>query len=152
MKASKIILDYLYEKGISKTHLANLLGESLPNLTKKLNKNDLSTDYIFRISTALKHDFFAELSKDYQSQRDTLEFESVLGQVAEGGVPYESITRDEEKKFKKLIEYYTENAKKNENDKAAMRKETAKLKTQQEETIKLLLELKKELENQQKAN
>ena len=67
-------------------------------------------------------------------------------------MPYESITRDEEKKFKKLIEYYTENAKKNENDKAAMRKETAKLKTQQEETIKLLLELKKELENQQKAN
>lgn len=65
---SDIINEYLFENGITKTSVANKLGMSQPNFSAQLNKKDLSTDFIWRISEAVDHNFFDELSKLFKKE------------------------------------------------------------------------------------
>ena len=64
MSISAIISDYLKKKGITQQALAEKLGVERQYVNQKLKrKNDLNTDIIMRISIALEHDFFYDLSK-----------------------------------------------------------------------------------------
>lgn len=45
-----------------------MLGETRQNTNNKLSKKDLSASYIYAISKALEHDFFADLSQEFQNQ------------------------------------------------------------------------------------
>ncbi len=63
-----LIKKFLKDNGITQVYLAELLKESPQNLANKLRKNDLNTDYIRRVSVALNHDFFFELSLQLKSE------------------------------------------------------------------------------------
>lgn len=63
ISATKNINDFLYKKGISKSKLGEMIGHSRQNISKKLSKNDIEVGLLFKISIALGHDFFTELSK-----------------------------------------------------------------------------------------
>jgi hypothetical protein len=58
-----LIKKFLTDNGMTQVYLAGLLKESPQNLANKLRKRDLNTDYIQRVSIALNHDFFADLSR-----------------------------------------------------------------------------------------
>jgi transcriptional regulator with XRE-family HTH domain len=60
---SQIIVEYLERKGITKTKLGEMIGESRQNITKKLSKNDMDLNLVYKISIALEYDFLAEVSK-----------------------------------------------------------------------------------------
>jgi transcriptional regulator with XRE-family HTH domain len=62
---TEIVKDYISKHGITKTHLATLLGESPQNLTKKLSKNSIDAEYLFRISEVLGYDFFGAISRQH---------------------------------------------------------------------------------------
>lgn len=59
---TRLIKVWLKDQNISQKELAELLKESPQNLGNKLRKRDLDTSYIRRISLAVKHDFFLDLS------------------------------------------------------------------------------------------
>lgn len=63
VSATKKIIDFLDKKGISKTKLGELIGQSRQNITKKLAKNDIDVGLLYKISIALEYDFFSEISK-----------------------------------------------------------------------------------------
>jgi len=63
-----LIKKFLTDNGKTQVHLAGLLKESPQNLANKLRKNDLNTDYIRRVSIALDHDFFADLSRHLKTE------------------------------------------------------------------------------------
>lgn len=60
---TQLVKDYLHHQGIKQTHLAKLLNERPQNLNKRLKQKDIDTDYLLRISEALEHDFFFEISQ-----------------------------------------------------------------------------------------
>ncbi len=63
---TKLIKDWLKDQNISQKELAELLKESPQNLGNKLRKRDLDSGYIRRISIAVNHDFFLDLSTQLQ--------------------------------------------------------------------------------------
>lgn len=60
---TKLIRTYLKSNGVHQKHLAKLLNEGESNFSQKLAKTDLDCSMVREISIALKHDFFAEMSK-----------------------------------------------------------------------------------------
>lgn len=50
------------------TWLAQLLNIKRPNCYRLLHASSVHTETLFRVSVALKHDFFADCSKVVQSQ------------------------------------------------------------------------------------
>jgi hypothetical protein len=60
---TKLIRTYLKANGVHQKHLAKMLEEGESNFSQKLAKNDLDCSMVWEISIALKHDFFADLSK-----------------------------------------------------------------------------------------
>jgi len=60
---TKIIRDYIINKGISQRKLSELLQESPSNFNQKLSKHDMDLSYVRSICIALNHDFFAEASR-----------------------------------------------------------------------------------------
>lgn len=68
LNITALIKKYLKDSGITQVYLAEALKESPQNLANKLRKNDLDTDYIRRISIAVGHDFFQDLSRQLQQE------------------------------------------------------------------------------------
>lgn len=68
ISASQVVSEFLRQKGISKSSLAKKLGESPSNLSQKLDRGDLDTGYLLRISEALDHNFFEDLSRLYKKK------------------------------------------------------------------------------------
>jgi plasmid maintenance system antidote protein VapI len=66
----QIIQQYLNEKGISPSWLAEKLGCSRANIYKILSKYDLNTNQVSRIAIALKHDFHSYFSKFLKENYD----------------------------------------------------------------------------------
>lgn len=66
--ASQLIKEYLLDKDVKPSQLARLCGTTGQNMNKKLKLNDMDTAWVDRISTALKHDFFADLSLEWKKE------------------------------------------------------------------------------------
>lgn len=64
--ACQLIKDYLFAHEMNVSQLARLCDTTSQNLNKKLKFNDMDSAWIARISTALKHDFFADLSLEWK--------------------------------------------------------------------------------------
>ena len=65
---TQLIKDYLFEWQMKPAQLARLCGTTGQNMSKKLKFNDMDTAWVARISTALKHDFFADLSLEWKKE------------------------------------------------------------------------------------
>lgn len=68
-----IVVAYIRQKHINKTKLAEKMGMSQQNLNGRLNKNDLCTDFLFQLSDAMEHDFFADLSMEFKRKKFKVE-------------------------------------------------------------------------------
>lgn len=68
-----IVVRFIHIKHINKSKLADKLGMSNQNLHARLVKRSLPTDFIEQLSDALEHDFFADLSKEYQRKHFKVE-------------------------------------------------------------------------------
>lgn len=62
-----IVVSYMKANGIKKVLLADKLHDSPQNVGKKLNKPSLDSAFIELCCEALNHDFFADLSKEFQT-------------------------------------------------------------------------------------
>ncbi|MCF0207381.1 MAG: hypothetical protein HUK15_08135 [Bacteroidales bacterium] len=58
----KLISDYLKSHGIKRRWVAMQINTDPSNLSKILKKKHLDTDIIFRISKAVEHNFFTDIS------------------------------------------------------------------------------------------
>jgi polyhydroxyalkanoate synthesis regulator phasin len=96
-KISIIISDFLRENGMTKASLAKKLNESPQNLNKKLSKNELTSDYIFNISVALNHNFFKDLSSEFETYLKGPEH--YLNMMANEMQPEGSATKEEAKAY-----------------------------------------------------
>lgn len=65
MNTSEIVDNYLKARGIKKTKLAADLGIMPQSLQKRLNKEHLDTDFLYRVSEALKHNFFYDVAIEF---------------------------------------------------------------------------------------
>jgi methyl coenzyme M reductase beta subunit len=65
-KGENIVLRYINANHLKKKHIAEKLKMSPQNLDGRLSKSALPTDFIEDLSDAINHDFFADLSKEYQ--------------------------------------------------------------------------------------
>lgn len=64
MKApTQIIRNYMEKKGISQAALSKMIKESPQNINQKLLKDDMPCGMMYKISMALEHDFFYEMSE-----------------------------------------------------------------------------------------
>lgn len=63
MHIGKLIHDELKKNGMTVTAFAEALACHRQNVYKIIEKPDINTDLLFRISRILKHDFFAEISE-----------------------------------------------------------------------------------------
>jgi len=76
-----MVREYLLRQDINVSQLARMCGTSQANMSKKLKLNEMDSGWIARISTALKHDFFADLSHEWKK-------ENMGGIVSEPSVEY----------------------------------------------------------------
>ena len=60
--AKALILKYLKENDIKQAWLARRMGTKAQYLWKKFQRKDLESEFITKISIALQHDFFEDLS------------------------------------------------------------------------------------------
>jgi hypothetical protein len=63
-----MIKERLAKKDMNPSQLARLCGTTEQNMIKKLKKHDMDTAWVARISVAMEHDFFAELSREWVNQ------------------------------------------------------------------------------------
>lgn len=63
-----MIKEFLLDNDTKPSQLARLCGTTGQNMNKKLKFNDMDTAWVARISTALKHDFFADLSLEWKKE------------------------------------------------------------------------------------
>lgn len=68
MNTSKIVDNYLKERGIKRTKLAADLGILPQSLQKRFNKEHLDTDFLYRVSEALKHNFFHDVAIEFGNE------------------------------------------------------------------------------------
>ena len=68
MNTSEIVNNYLKEKGIKRTKLAADLGILPQSLQKRFNKEQLDTEFLYRVSQALKHNFFYDVSVQFEKE------------------------------------------------------------------------------------
>lgn len=69
----QIVEEYLLRKEISKEKLARKMGISGQNLGKKLRAKNVSVTLVKGISDATKHNFFEELSQEWQHEQKMME-------------------------------------------------------------------------------
>ena len=69
MHIGKTIETVVREQGISIVSLARLLCCTRGNIYKIFEKENLDTALLIRISLALHHDFFADISREHASFR-----------------------------------------------------------------------------------
>ena len=137
---SQIITDFLKKNGISKASLAKELGESAQNLGKKLSNNDIGTDYVMRICDALSHDFFKDLSSEYQRTKGLIsvdEFDRDMNTPTRA-MNIADIQKDLTDKIEKQEERYLALLKDNTQDKNEIRQLYKQLLQQKDEIITLL--------------
>lgn len=67
---TEIVNSYLDHLPMKPAKLARLVGTTQQNLSKKLGKNDMDTDWVKRISDALNHNFFKDLSDEYDREKN----------------------------------------------------------------------------------
>jgi hypothetical protein len=140
--ASQIIKEYLIRHDITKTRLAYLLNESVQNFSKKLKKTDLDTNYIAKISDALNHNFFEDLSAEYEQGKlqDDLGI-SILTKNTQNKEDFIRLYA----KMQEQIDYLIMNAKKNELDKVLFKKSIEEIKDEKESMIQTLYQQQDEL-------
>ena len=80
---TKIILDYLDNEDKSQAHVSRKLKIKQSNLSKRLARKDMGVVFISRLSDALNHDFFEDLSKEWKRGKF-----DVTGHVMEDSAPY----------------------------------------------------------------
>ncbi len=67
MHFGKTLKKTLREQGRSVTWFAGQLCCTRPNVYKLFQKESVDTVLVYRISKILQHDFFKEMSEDYQT-------------------------------------------------------------------------------------
>lgn len=79
---TELVKEFIAKKDIKPSQLARLCSTTEGNMIKKLKKHDMDSSWVARISTGLKHDFFADLSFEWKKEH--------LGEmvVSEPGVGY----------------------------------------------------------------
>lgn len=85
---TKIISDYLDAKDIKQAALARKLKIKQSNLWKRMQKSEMDTSFIKQVCDALEHNFFADLSREYEKEHQTFDVNKVF---EEPRVPYGSI-------------------------------------------------------------
>lgn len=114
MDVSRIIKDYLRNKGTTITHLASLLNESKQNLSTKLNRNKtLDTSFIYRISEKMEHDFFYDLSKELRKDHkqikiSLLEENKFIAKETVSKAEYDIIVKENLELHRELLNLYKE--------------------------------------------
>jgi hypothetical protein len=68
MNAAKLVIDYLEKNDKSQAQLARLINESPQNLGKKLRSEYMAVDMLEKISDALNHNFFHDLSEQWERE------------------------------------------------------------------------------------
>lgn len=147
--ASQIIKDYLTQHDITKTKLASLLHESVQNLSKKLKKTDLDSNYLVKISDALNHNFFEDLAREYEQGKLQKELGiSVLDRKSHSREDFIKLYT----KMQEQIDYLIMNAKKNELDKVLFKKSIDEIKDEKEALIQFLYKQQDELIQPEQVN
>lgn len=65
---TRMVSDYLNDRGIRPAALARMVETPQQNLSKKLAKNHMDSYWIEKISTAVNHNFFKDLSDEYERE------------------------------------------------------------------------------------
>lgn len=68
ISANKFIRDYLYNQDISQAKLARMLKEKPQVLGEKLRSDYMAVEMVEKISIALKHNFFKDMSDAFEAQ------------------------------------------------------------------------------------
>ncbi|MBL7711546.1 MAG: hypothetical protein JNL13_03740 [Chitinophagaceae bacterium] len=147
--ASQIIKDYLTQHDITKTRLAYLLHESVQNLSKKLKKTDLDSNYLAKISDALNHNFFEDLAREYEQAK--LQKELGISVLERKSLSREDFIRLYTK-MQEQIDYLILNAKKNEQDKVQFKKSIDEIKDEKEALIQSLYKQQEDLIQPEQVN
>lgn len=87
LSVGKLILDYLHKHDKTQAQLARMLEETPQNLGRKLRGDFMSVEMLEKISDALEHNFFFDLSESYT--RKHFNIENILN---EPGMRYGSAT------------------------------------------------------------
>ncbi|MGN1262877.1 MAG: XRE family transcriptional regulator [Prevotella sp.] len=64
------IKEVVMEKGLSACWLASQIPCERSNVYHIFGRKDISVELLFIISKVLEHDFFAELSTEYQAEKE----------------------------------------------------------------------------------
>lgn len=147
--ASQIIKDYLTQHDITKTRLAHLLRESVQNLSKKLKKADLDSNYLAKISDVLNHNFFEDLAREYEQGK--LQKELGISVLERRSLNREDFIKLYTK-MQEQIDYLIMNAKKNELDKAMFKKSIDEIKEEKEALIQSLYKQQDDLIQPEQVN
>jgi cell shape-determining protein MreC len=99
----EIFEDYLFTNGITKISVAKKLKLSQQNFQKKTAKNNYDSEFIIQISTALKHDFFLDLSLELNKLPDMKD--NLLNNLRLATMPDNTIINQ----YDKIQETITEN-------------------------------------------
>lgn len=147
--ASQIVKDYLTQHDITKTKLAYLLHESVQNLSKKLKKADLDSNYLAKISDVLNHNFFEDLAQEYEQGKLQKELGiSVLDRKSHSREDFIKLYT----KMQEQIDYLIMNAKKNELDKALFKKSIDEIKDEKENLMQILYKQQDDLIQAEQVN
>lgn len=76
MEIGEMIRQVLMERGISVTEFAGMLSCSRENAHRIMKKSVLDTELLMRISEALEHDFFRDISENSHIARSDSKTES----------------------------------------------------------------------------
>ena len=68
MTIDVIIKEFMNNKGVSQTHLAEKMNESRQNLRKKISKKSIDTEYLYKIGVVLEHNFFADIATVFETE------------------------------------------------------------------------------------
>lgn len=138
----QIFEDYIAEKGITKSSLAKKFGVTQQAFQKKISKNHFSSDFIYELSKHLEHDFFSDLSIQF-NKTESIDIVSILSSPSKPLTPIEN----EQYWENRIINLIKENITKvvdNSEDKNYLRKQIEQLKKENEE-IKAYFEENKRL-------
>lgn len=67
--AIDILIRYISQKGISKSKLAYMIDDTPQNLGKRLKRGYIDCNDLYKISSALEHNFFKDLSEEYEREK-----------------------------------------------------------------------------------
>ena len=100
-----IIINYLSDNDISQTTLAKRLDITQQSIWRKLQSKELDTGFIFNVSEALNHNFFEDLSREYEehAKRKSFDLSEVVNEPVPGYGPIEKTIEQVLRKHK-LIE------------------------------------------------